>query len=713
MRILNWITEIRSEKTLADHALVMLASGSALFAIGMSLNKPILAWTLTILVIVAGSIGYGLSRLVSGTFMQNWDAGIWTFFGLFSVFFTIPLNRILPEDGFPFGLMAGSFLSWMIILGSVAAWKDRTLLFVSLPCIAIFGLVGTFDTYPTGIWLFFVFLLCMGVLYARVHQRTMVQTAKLAGEDDPSLLRRGAWKWMAGPEWALASGISIVVLSLIGAPVVRNSVQGVSEGIRVRVAQPPPPSDNRNSGRNQTPGTESRIGQGPNNPSDIPVFRLAGEGFGLLRVQPFIAYTGQGWTSQTISRVPANSPLLSQVSISDDLETGPNGGKKPWLNGTPPGEPISDPEIVGLQILPLRLLTATFPSPGPVVELIAPPQKDVMFTGNGMTFLSAPLNSGSSYRYWAAIPKNRPDNRASAVIFPDLENQYLSAGSSSREIRSLAFEITKGLKSDIEKAEAIERWVSQRAKYNLNAAATPRDKDPVQHFLFDSREGYCDLFASSFVLLAREAGLPTRYMTGWLTGDLQPDNQGWVTVRERDYHAWGEVYFEGYGWVAFDPTQGAEEVPGGGVGSTRNNRQPFWENVFFFLILLTLVLGAAFFPIFKSVINRLRRELDPAQRSRTQLLATFSAYHLAIEKALGHPKRFSQTVREYTENNGSALGPKLEPAMKIVEKLEGAMFSPRSLDPAGVAALQKEVHAFQKELAEWVKMSKRSGAAPR
>lgn len=712
MRFLNWITDIRTEKTLADHALVMIASGSALFAIGMSLNKPILAWTLTILVIVAGSMGYGLSRLVSGTFLQNWDAGIWTFFGLFSVLFTLPLNQILPEEGFPLGLMAGSFLSWMIILGSVAAWKDRTLLFVSLPCIAIFGLVGTFDTYPTGIWLFFVFLICMGVLYARVHQRTMVQTAKLAGEEDPSLLRRGAWKWMAGPEWAVASGISIVVLSLIGAPVVRNSVQGVSEGIRVRVAQPPSTNNNRNQGRSQNMGTESRIGQGPNNPSDTPVFKLGGDNAGLYRVQPFISYTGLGWSNQSVSRVPSNSPLLSQVSLSDDLEVGPNGGKKPWLNGTPPGEPLADPEILAVQVLPLRGISTALPSPGPIVELI-PPKLDVMFLANGSTLISAPPSPGTTYRYWAAVPKSRPDDRGRATIFPDLENQYLSTGASSREIRSLAFEITKGLTSDMEKAQALERWVGRRAKYNLNAAATPRDKDPVQHFLFDSREGYCDLFASSFVLLAREAGLPTRYMTGWLTSDLMPDEQGWMTVRERDYHAWAEVYFEGYGWVSFDPTQLAEQVPGGEVGSTRKNNQPFWLNPFFFPVLLTLVLGTATFPIIRSILAKIRNYFDPAVRRKAQLLATFANFHLAIEKALGHPKRFSQTVREYTVANSDALGPNYEPAMKIVQQLEGAMFSPRSLDPAGVDLLQKEVQAFQKDLAEWVKMSKRSGAAKR
>lgn len=707
MKVLNWLTEMGSEKSLIDHVLVMIASSTALYSVGMSLNKPALAYTLTFLVILGGMAGYGLSRLVAGTFLQNWDAGLWTFFGLFSVVFALPLNRLMPDEGFPLLLLPGGFLSWMVILGSVAAWKDRTLLFVSLPSIAIYGLVGTFDTYTPGIWLFFVFLICMGVLYARVHQRTMIRTAQLAGEEDPELLRRGAWKWMAGPEWAVASGLVIVGLSLLGAPVVRQSVQGVSAGIRVNV--PPPP-------RNQNPpptstgpqvGTDARIGQGPNNPSETPALMVNGEGFSLLRVSSFSVYTGQGWSNQAINRIPAESPLARQVSLKDDLPKGPNGGLMPWETGTPPGEPILNPEIVGIQVRPLINLQSVLPAPGPVVEVV-PPQRDVVFTGQGSALVASSLAPGFTYRYWAAIPKSGPTNKSSAITFQEIESQYLSGGPVQREVRNIAFEITEGLENDLDKARAIERWVSQRAKYNLNAKATPKDTDPIYNFLFESREGYCDLFASSFVVLAREVGLPTRYTTGWLIGDLQADGQGWRTVKEKDFHAWAEVYFEGYGWVAFDPTQGAEAVPGSERGSSRRKGQMVWDSPFFFPVVLAILLISATFPILKAIFSYLKRAVDPAQRSRVLLLNTFSEFHLGMEKATGSPKKFSQTIREYVESNEDKLGAMHQPAMEIVRRLESAMFSANQLDHAGIVQLHKDVQAFRKSLTESVKMSKRA-----
>lgn len=707
MKALNWLTEMKAEKGLADHVLVMLASATAVYSVGMSLNKPLLAYTLTFMVILASMAGYGLSRLVAGTFLQNWDAGLWTFLGLFAVFFAFPLNRLMPEEGFPLSLLAGGFLSWMIVLGSLAAWKDRTLLFVSLPGIAIFGLVGTFDTYTPGIWFFFVFLVCMGVLYARVHQRTMVQTAKLAGAEDPELLKRGAWKWMAGPEWALASGLAIVGLSLIGAPVVRQSVQGVSQGIRVNV--PPPP---RNQPQQPTPGTsqmgtESRIGQGPISPSENPALMVQGDSLNLLRVETFSAYTGSGWSNNYVSRIPAESPLAAQVSLRDDLPKGANGGLLPWANGTPPGEPILDPEILEVQVRPLVNIQSALPTPGPIVEII-PPQGDVRFFGMGQAISTTSLTPGMTYRYWAATQSRQPDERAKAVTFAEIESQHLSVGPITRQTRDLAFEIVQGLTSDIEKARAIEQWVARRAKYNLNAPATPRDVDPVHFFLFESQEGYCDLFASSFVVLARQAGLPARYATGWLVGDIPLDQLGWRTVRDKDYHAWAEVYFEGYGWVAFDPTQGAEQVPGSERGSSRRAAVFLWQNPYFFPVVLTLVLVGATFPILRSIFAHLRRAVDPAQRSRVLLLTAFSDLHLAVEKAAKSPKRFSQTIREYVSLHADELGPHQMPAQELVTRLESAMFSPNRLEFHEIQMLHKDVQAFRRELLEWVKMAKRA-----
>ncbi|MGH8746524.1 MAG: transglutaminaseTgpA domain-containing protein, partial [Burkholderiales bacterium] len=83
--------------------------------------------------------------------------------------------------------------------------------------------------------------------------------------------------------------------------------------------------------------------------------------------------------------------------------------------------------------------------------------------------------------------------------------------------------------------------------------------DSVDEFLFDTKAGFCEHFASAFVFLMRAAGVPARVVTGYQGGDVNPVDQI-VTVRQSDAHAWAEVYLHGRGWVRVDPTAAA--VPG-------------------------------------------------------------------------------------------------------------------------------------------------------
>jgi len=77
--------------------------------------------------------------------------------------------------------------------------------------------------------------------------------------------------------------------------------------------------------------------------------------------------------------------------------------------------------------------------------------------------------------------------------------------------------------------------------------------DVVDDFLWNSRQGFCEHFSSSFVFFIRAAGIPARVVAGYQGGDLNSvDNS--LSVRQRDAHAWAEVWLEGRGWVMFDPT---------------------------------------------------------------------------------------------------------------------------------------------------------------
>ena len=88
--------------------------------------------------------------------------------------------------------------------------------------------------------------------------------------------------------------------------------------------------------------------------------------------------------------------------------------------------------------------------------------------------------------------------------------------------------------------------------YTLRPPLTP-GFNPVDQFLFDSRRGFCEHYASSFTLLMRTAGIPARVVLGYQGGTTNPLNNV-MSVRNSDAHAWSEVWFKNKGWVRFDPT---------------------------------------------------------------------------------------------------------------------------------------------------------------
>src|SRR6266567_3858379 len=81
----------------------------------------------------------------------------------------------------------------------------------------------------------------------------------------------------------------------------------------------------------------------------------------------------------------------------------------------------------------------------------------------------------------------------------------------------------------------------------------------VDEFLFNTRQGFCEHFASSFVFLMRAAGVPARVVTGYQGGDTNPVD-GYMVVRQADAHAWAEVWLAENGWTRVDPTAAAVPV---------------------------------------------------------------------------------------------------------------------------------------------------------
>jgi transglutaminase-like putative cysteine protease len=98
---------------------------------------------------------------------------------------------------------------------------------------------------------------------------------------------------------------------------------------------------------------------------------------------------------------------------------------------------------------------------------------------------------------------------------------------------------------------ALALFNQEEYHYTLNPPLLTRDT--VDEFLFDTREGFCEHYASAFTVMMRMAGIPARVVTGY-QGGWYSEIGSYVLVRQSDAHAWSEVWLPGAGWTRIDPT---------------------------------------------------------------------------------------------------------------------------------------------------------------
>ncbi len=147
--------------------------------------------------------------------------------------------------------------------------------------------------------------------------------------------------------------------------------------------------------------------------------------------------------------------------------------------------------------------------------------------------------------------------RESPTEYPDwIENHYLQLPSDfPTSIKQLAEEITKDKETAYDKTFAITQYLRNNIDYQEQIPNPPKNQDPIEWFLFDLKQGFCNYYASAEVLMLRSIGIPARMVFGYAQGEEDLDDITY-TVRRKQSHAWPEVYFNGIGWVEFEPTAG-------------------------------------------------------------------------------------------------------------------------------------------------------------
>jgi len=105
----------------------------------------------------------------------------------------------------------------------------------------------------------------------------------------------------------------------------------------------------------------------------------------------------------------------------------------------------------------------------------------------------------------------------------------------------------------------VQSWLQTNTRYDLDVPRDPEGVDAVDHFLFETRRGYCEQIATSMAVMLRTLGIPTRLVTGYGPGQRNPLT-GYFEVKQSDAHAWLEVFYAGVGWVQYDPTFGVPQA---------------------------------------------------------------------------------------------------------------------------------------------------------
>jgi transglutaminase-like putative cysteine protease len=228
-------------------------------------------------------------------------------------------------------------------------------------------------------------------------------------------------------------------------------------------------------------------------------------------------------------------------------------------------------------------LSTTLYAPQTPLQIGRSGSASLMKTSDGssdVVMLSADqaISAGQTYTVssWVATP-TIGDLTGSGTDYPQsIKDNYLQLPKNlSPRFAALAKQLTSGLTNPYDKVDSITQYLRRTITYADSIPNPPDGQDPIEWFLFSYQKGYCNYYASAEVLLLRTLGIPARLAVGYAEGQsisdtARPGGAGLpaegFTVRNKDSHAWPEVYFNGIGWIEFEPTvsQPALSLPASG-----------------------------------------------------------------------------------------------------------------------------------------------------
>lgn len=312
-----------------------------------------------------------------------------------------------------------------------------------------------------------------------------------------------------------------------------------------------------------------RLG-GDIDPNNRTILRVKTTNPILLAGAVYDTYDGCGWyDSAALGRFRFTSPLWRGKRREAFTIDKPSSRKTAGLYGK-----VS--RVVGLEVnMAVRHRSVFANGKVEKLELAYGEDSDVYFNSQGELYLPDVPDLAQLYtvktRVYARDRENFDDYMRQLIRLSaytkdkEYEEVFLlnSAVPDTVEpfVRELAAEITADCGTEYDKALAIETWLGENCTYTTTPGTPPEGRDFVSAFL-ESREGYCTYYASAMTILARIAGLPARYVTGYglRREDNKPNTTNYIATNATA-HAWSQIYFYSVGWVDFDPAQWDFSLP--------------------------------------------------------------------------------------------------------------------------------------------------------
>jgi transglutaminase-like putative cysteine protease len=320
----------------------------------------------------------------------------------------------------------------------------------------------------------------------------------------------------------------------------------------------------------------------PFDPTDRPVVQgAAGNGPAL---DPFISISAQLSGDQRVDlfKVQTSYPQYWQLYVLDQFDgegwrssdpDGTEGGQ--IVNVSPPPPDSETKTSYNFTILSGFDSGHVLPMP----EQIIPPANLIDAAGDldvtwdpylERAFVEGGLDEGLEYTFRSRIVVPTPEELDHVQDLAPVQYGRWTELPEDLDPRfeQIAQEWTADAASAYDKVFAIQRhFHSNGFTYNSDVDVAD-DEDALLTFLTQTKTGFCQQYAAAMAVLVRELGIPARVVVGYRAGTLQDD--GTYLVQSTDAHAWVEVFFEGYGWLPFEPTPGHGTYPNAQPGTYLN-----------------------------------------------------------------------------------------------------------------------------------------------